>query len=116
MTALQKLIDKGNSGVPTPLETCVLKQTFKSGGLTTEAAAELSLMKIALDTQADLLKMYREEFRATRSKARNDQAKLWNIFISTLDNQDVDWRASQQSLAIGLLERYDEWASARSKG
>ncbi len=119
MTALQKLIDKHNSGVTTPLETCILEQTFKPSDLASEAAAELSLMKIALDTQADLLEMYRKEFSKTRSEeellARNDQVKLWNIFISTLDNQDVDWRASQQSLAISLLERFDEWASARSK-
>ena len=111
-TALDRLITKYRSGVGvTPLETCILEQTLKPGELATEAAAELSLMKMALETQHEISEMYRKEIK----KQAENQVVLWRSFISTLDDQETDWRASQQSLAVSLLERFDEWVIERKK-
>lgn len=42
-----------------------------------------------------------------------EQTRLWRYFIAELDDQAGDWRASQQSLAASLLERFDEWVAER---
>lgn len=140
-TALDRLITKYRSGVGvTPLETCILEQTLKPGELANEAAAELSLIMGAMETQGELLGMYRKERNGTPrhvcdgdqeicrtvcseeaskrlalKRKADDQVKLWRSFISTLDDQEIDWRASQKSLAVSLLERFDEWVIERKK-
>lgn len=40
----------------------------------------------------------------------NDEyTQLWKAFISTLDEDVVTWKASPRSLAVSLLEVFDEW-------
>ena len=38
-----------------------------------------------------------------------EYTKLWKAFVATLDEDEVHWKASPRSLAVSLLEVFDEW-------